>query len=128
MIVLAIDDDSMILRAIARLFGKDTTHVAEAIEEGAVLADRLQPDVILVDASVRQENDGIEAISMLVRRSPSSAVIVLTGNSDTKLRRRSFALGARAYIDKMHITRLREIVEDIISSSVERRPLRDLLH
>lgn len=126
--VLAIDDDSLILKAIRRLFGKETK-ISDSLDEALLLASEHQPTVILLDASVRTAGDGLDAIPSLLRSAPASAVIVLTGRSTTDDRRRAHASGARAYIDKMHIARLPEIVDDILKSDGRRGPdVRGLLH
>jgi DNA-binding NtrC family response regulator len=125
--VLAIDDDSLILRAIKRLFGKET-RTCERLDEALLLASETQPNVILVDATIKERDDGLEAIPSLLRSAPGAAVIVLTGHSRTDSRRRSHKLGALAYIDKMHLARLREIVEDIISGDRRVHSAREHLH
>jgi DNA-binding NtrC family response regulator len=125
--VLAVDDDSLILRAIRRLFGKET-RTCERLDEALILASEYQPNVILLDATIKERDDGLEAIPSLLRSAPEAAVIVLTGHSRTDSRRRSRKLGALAYIDKMHLARLHEIVEDIISGDQRVHSVREHLH
>lgn len=111
--LLCIDDDGLILGAVSRIFRGAA--VASCIADGVALAARLRPAVILVDLTLGDES-GLDAIPMLLHVSPESKVIVFTARTNNDLRRMSYAAGAVAFVDKMHLSRLREVVHDIVTA------------
>lgn len=111
--LLCIDDDSLILGAVTKLFRGALT--ARCIADGVKKAASRRPSVILVDLILGEEW-GLDAIPMLLQVSPESKVIVFTARSSTDLRRLSYAAGAVAFIDKMHLSRLKEVIDDIVTA------------
>jgi DNA-binding NarL/FixJ family response regulator len=87
--VLVVDDHEIVRRGIITLLETEPDikilGQAENGREGLALAEKLQPDVILMDL-VMPEMDGVEAIREIRERGLSSHVLVLTSfGSDDKL-------------------------------------------
>lgn len=123
--LLCIDDDRLILGAVSRIFRGAAT--AATVADGVNAAARLRPAVILVDLLLGGES-GLDAIPMLLAVSPSSKVIVFTARTNNDLRRMSYAAGAVAFVDKMHLSRMKEVVADIIMAPTHLSAKRAALH
>lgn len=123
--LLCIDDDSLIRGAVSKLFQGALT--ARCIEEGVRVAASMHPTVILVDLILGSEW-GLDAIPMLLQVAPDAKVIVFTARTSNDLRRLSYAAGACAFIDKMHLTRLKEVVEDIVTAPARQDARKAALH
>jgi len=97
-------DDHAVLRAGMRALldaEPDMIVVGEASEghECVALAERLRPDVILLDINMPECN-GLEALDVLVVRVPESRVLVLTMHDDAGYLRRVLASGGVGYVLK----------------------------
>lgn len=66
--------------------------------EAVELANRLKPDVVVLDISM-PHMDGLEAIPEIHRRSPESRILVLSG-FDERVGKRAVAAGADDYLPK----------------------------
>jgi len=75
--------------------------VAEASSglEAVELARELQPQVAIVDVGMRELN-GIEATAQILRRSPRTAVLILSMHNDERYVVRALKAGARGYLLK----------------------------
>lgn len=96
--VLVVDDDATWRKAIIR---RTRGVGADSISQGLSLAEKLQPDVILLD--VRFDGPwqtGIDAIGDFLKASPESAIIVVTNLVNGYDRKRALASGAALYLDK----------------------------
>ncbi len=95
-----VEDIRVLLRMSLELDGSFEI-VAEASNgrEAVEAAERLEPDVILLDLSM-PEMDGLEALPILGRVSPRSRVVVLSGFEASKMAARAAALGAVHYLEK----------------------------
>ena len=100
--VLLCDDSPQIralLRIVLELEGNEVVSVAgngrEAVEE----AERLQPDVVLLDLSM-PVMDGLEALPEIRRVAPEARIIVLSGFDNDRLVSQALALGADHYVPK----------------------------
>jgi len=67
--------------------------------EAITLAERLQPDVLLLDIAM-PVMDGLEALPRVREVSPATQVVVLTGVTAASIRERALAAGASAFIEK----------------------------
>lgn len=98
--ILIVDDDSRIRELLLELLGETydctvTSSPSEAlknVEEGAfplVITDVEMPDL-----------NGVSLCKSIQEKSPSTAVIVVSGNSDDSIRSEALAAGAAAFISK----------------------------
>jgi DNA-binding NarL/FixJ family response regulator len=101
--VLIVDDHALFREGVAEIFAAedDITVIGEAEDgfEAVALAEKEQPDVVLLD--VEMPVMGAErAIGEILRASPSSKVLVLSMYDEPRLVRKLLSLGAHAYIVK----------------------------
>ena len=101
--VLLVDDHVVVRRGLSALLEtyEEIEVVGEASggAEGAELAGRLLPDVVLMDL-VMPEMDGIEATRRLKAVSPTTQVIVLTSYSEDERIFPAIKAGALSYLLK----------------------------
>lgn len=115
--ILTIDDHALFRRCMSDYLNdtEDLEVVGEASsgEVGLDLAEKLQPDIALVDYDLGGQ-DGIALTEKIMARCPDCSVVILTGSEDENQMRRALSLGAKGYIlkdiepDKL-VTRLQEI-------------------
>jgi len=73
----------------------EASNGAEAVE----LARSLQPDVVVLDLSM-PVMDGLQAIPELLRASPSTRIVVLSGFDEDRMKQAALDLGAHDYLEK----------------------------
>jgi len=73
----------------------EAAHGAEAVE----LAASLQPDVVVLDLSM-PVMDGLEAIPELLRVSPDTRIVVLSGFDEERMKQAALRQGAHDYVEK----------------------------
>lgn len=101
--VLIVDDEEKI-RRFARILLEsdaelDVIGEADNGRAAAALAERLCPDVILMDISMPVMN-GLEAARKIVRDCPHTRIILTTAMGADSYRRVSLDAGAAAFLDK----------------------------
>jgi DNA-binding NarL/FixJ family response regulator len=100
--VLLCDDSPQIrelVRIVLELEGNEVVSEAENGREAVVEAERLQPDVVLLDLSM-PVMDGLEALPEIKRVAPEARIIVLSGFDNDRLVSQALALGADHYVPK----------------------------
>ena len=119
--LLIADDNDLFVNALEGLLEGDSSIrvVARAAngEAAAQLAAELGPDVVLMDLSM-PNIDGFEATARILKKSPETAVVVLTGSDDPADQERARSAGAVGYVTKDRI--LVELVETIHSVTSNR--------
>jgi DNA-binding NarL/FixJ family response regulator len=115
-ITIEIADDHAILRQGLRRILEDHSNfkvVAEAASglEAIELAQVYHPDVAVVDVGMKELN-GIEATAQIIRRSPETAVLILSMHSDERYVVRAVRAGARGYL-------LKDSVEEELIRAIE---------
>jgi two-component system, NarL family, response regulator LiaR len=124
--VLVVDDHQLVLEAVrAALEGESEIHVVgEALsgQEALALAERLRPDVVLLDLGM-PGMDGMRCLVELKDILPETRVVVLTGRDDPDLAEDVLSHGASAFVSKhvdpSHLAAvLREVVDGTIVSHV----------
>jgi CheY-like chemotaxis protein len=99
--VLVADDHAEVSKAVCRLLALECDVVGH-VEDGSAAveaAQRLQPDVIVIDLNLPHVN-GLEACRQITQVNPAIKVIVFTATNDPDIRERAFALGASAFVSK----------------------------
>lgn len=106
--VLVVDDFLPIRRVVCwELRGiPELQVVAEASDgqEAVELAQRLQPDLIIMDIELPKLN-GIEAARQIRALSPHSRILFVSQETSSAMIQEALATGAKGYVVKMHITR-----------------------
>jgi len=99
--VLVGDDHPGMRRAVCRLLALDCDVVGTVVDGRALLeaAQRLQPDVIVVDLNLPHVN-GLEACRQITQMNPEVKVIVFTAMDDPDLKQRAIEVGASAFVSK----------------------------
>ncbi len=101
--ILIADDHDVVRAGLFAIlnFEPDMQVVGEArtTEEALILAEKLKPDLILMDISM-PEVGGFEATRRIVERQPGSRVLILTIHEDESLVREAIKAGAVGYIPK----------------------------
>jgi DNA-binding NarL/FixJ family response regulator len=119
--LLIADDNDLFVNALEGLLEGDSSIrvVARAAngEAAAQLAAELGPDVVLMDLSM-PNIDGFEATARILKKSPETSVVVLTGSDDPADQERARSAGAVGYVTKDRI--LVELVETIHSVASNR--------
>ena len=110
--VLLADDHPLILEGLSRLLARDFEIVGTAADGRAVIAqaERLRPDVIVMDIGMPQMN-GIESARRLTRLLPSAKIVFITQQLDPAYVHAAFTAGAKAYVAKQSATK--ELTEAI---------------
>jgi two-component system invasion response regulator UvrY len=102
--VLIVDDHALFRAGVHRILqDQDLIEVigeAESGEEGLRLAQKLQPNVILMDVNMPGGMGGIEATRRLGRAAPASRVIALTVIGDDPFPDQLREVGAMGYLTK----------------------------
>ena len=101
--ILLADDHTLLRQGLRHILEshRDLVIVAEASSglEAVELAERHQPDVAVVDVAMKELN-GIEATAQIVKKSPRTAVLILSMYSDERYVLRAVKAGARGYLLK----------------------------
>jgi DNA-binding response OmpR family regulator len=101
--VLIIEDDRVIRHLYKVILGR-SLHVLECDNgrDGLDCARREHPEIIVLDLIMPGELDGLDVLAA-IRQDPEmndTYIIILTGQSDSKVRDQAMALGANAYFIK----------------------------
>ncbi len=101
--VMLADDHTLLRQGLRRIIESDAelTVVAEAGSgtEAIELAEAHHPDVAVMDIAMKGLN-GIEATTQIQRRSPGTAILILSMFSDDRYVIRAVRAGARGYLLK----------------------------
>lgn len=101
--VLLADDHALFRDGLVEIFAKaeaiEVVGEAENGQEAVALAEKVRPDVVLLDVEMPIMG-AEEALEQILRVSSSSKVLILTMYDDPRLVRTLLTLGAHAYIVK----------------------------
>jgi DNA-binding NarL/FixJ family response regulator len=97
------EDHAVVAEALATMFSLvDDVQVVGQVssgEDAVALAERLRPDVFLMDVGLKGLN-GLEATRQIAQRTPSVRVLVLTMHDDVMTVARAVAAGAAGFVPK----------------------------
>jgi DNA-binding NarL/FixJ family response regulator len=101
--VLVVDDQRVVREGLTMVLGLladiDVVGAAGDGNEALALAEKLRPDVVLMDMRMPR-CDGVEATRLLHERQPETRVVVLTTYSDDRSVIDALRAGARGYLTK----------------------------
>jgi len=101
--ILAVDDEPNILMSIEFILEMEgyEVHTAHDGDEALEVADRIRPDVILLDINMPRK-DGYEVCRILREREDMAAtkVIMLTAKGQTLEKKKGLEVGADEYVTK----------------------------
>jgi DNA-binding NarL/FixJ family response regulator len=99
--ILIGDDHALVLEGLVRLLANEFEIVGTASDGRALLAeaDRLNPDVVLLDVGMPGMN-GIEAARRLSKSNPEIKVVFITQQLDPAYLHAAFSAGAMGYVSK----------------------------
>jgi len=101
--VLLVDDHALVRRGFRRMLEDEPSFevVGEASDglEAVERAERLLPDVIVMDCALPQIN-GIEASRRILAKQPKTAILMLSMHSEDTLIRQALEAGAKGYVLK----------------------------
>lgn len=100
--LLLCDDHVMLLEALAAALtahGHDVVATVDDPDRVADLAEQLEPDICILDIAFPR-GDGISALREIVRRAPSTKVLMLSATSDPAQVRAAFEAGANGFVKK----------------------------
>jgi DNA-binding NarL/FixJ family response regulator len=101
--VLLVDDHALVRRGFRRMLEDEPTFevVGEASDglEAVECAEKLRPNVIVMDCALPQIN-GIEASRRILAKRPDTAILMLSMHSEDTLIRQALEAGAKGYVLK----------------------------
>ncbi len=120
--ILLIDDHPIMRQALANVLNQQATLVvcgeASDPQEALAAAERLQPDLALVDLSLRG-GDGIELLKDLRVRQPQILTMVLSMHDEALYAERTLRAGARGYVMKQEkMDRLLVAIHRVLAGSI----------
>jgi DNA-binding NarL/FixJ family response regulator len=117
--ILVVDDSSRYRQQLCRLIGKTfpSSRLFEAEDPGEAvrLAERIHPQLALVDVVLRDE-DGIQCARRLKTVTPGTRIVLISAYPDREFRRIGLAAGAVALLDKKDLdaAAVRQVLEDTL--------------
>jgi DNA-binding NarL/FixJ family response regulator len=101
--IVIVDDHAVVRRGVRALLesqpGWEVVAEATTGPEAIRLAQRLQPDIVVMDLTLPELN-GLDATRELLKVSPRTEVLVLTMHHSEELARGALQAGARGYVLK----------------------------
>ena len=116
--ILIVDDHALLRKGLTDLLethaGWKVCGEANDGREAVLLAEKLKPDVAVVDLAMPELN-GIEATRRMREVSPGTAVLVLAGAYSERIEAESFSAGARGFVLKSSSEdRVVEAIESLV--------------
>ena len=100
--VLVVEDEAVIAMLIKYILKSNDFDVIATADTGLgalALAEKLSPDVVLMDITLKGEMDGIEAASQMINRW-NLPVVFMTSHTDKATYNRAMGIGPAAYVVK----------------------------
>ena len=119
MSVLVVDDNTRYRNHLQRVIGKIAPQAAiygaETIHSAIHLAERVQPQLILIDVVLKDE-DGISCARRIKAILPHSRIVLISAYPDREFHRLGLEAGAIAFLDKkdLDLAALRQVMDDML--------------
>lgn len=101
--VLLVDDHAMVAEAFRRLLCEEAdievVGVAGCARDALSAADRLRPDVVVMDHQL-PDGDGASAAGRMLESLPSTRILMLTGSNEVAVLRAALTAGCVGYLEK----------------------------
>ena len=116
--ILVVDDNAryrkQLLRMIGRVNPRTTIYEADSIQETIQIIQRIEPQLILVDVVLGDE-DGIACVRQIKALHPHSRIVLISAYPDHEFHRQGLESGAVAFLDKRNLDMptLRQVIDDI---------------
>lgn len=125
--ILIVDDHPAVREALAIRISKTTDlevcGEAEDVASATSLAASLQPDVIIIDLTLKHGSDGIDLIKRIKTRNPNARMLVWSMHSESIYAQRALRAGALGYITKEQATdRIVEAIREVLDGKVYLSP------
>jgi DNA-binding NarL/FixJ family response regulator len=133
--IMIVDDHPIFRKGLGQLINEETDMEvcgeAEDVPEAKRLLDKLKPDMVIVDLSLKGAS-GLELIRYIHDLTPGRPVMVISMHDETVYAERALKAGARGYIMKQEmtgkvVTAIRQVLhgkmffsEDIVESILGR--------
>jgi DNA-binding NarL/FixJ family response regulator len=120
--IFIVDDHPIVRHGLTQILRDDPElepcGEAEGMREALEKIEETQPDLVVVDLSLKDGN-GLELIKELVARDPSARALVSSMHEDALFAERALRAGARGYINKAEtVEHLVEAVRRILDGSI----------
>lgn len=106
--ILVADDHPVVRHGLRTLLGaRSDWEIIDEAENGVEAvekADRLKPDVVVLDVSMPRM-DGLEACRRIRKNVPKSEVLIVTQHDSPQMMREAMGAGARGYVVKSDAAR-----------------------
>jgi DNA-binding NarL/FixJ family response regulator len=106
--ILIADDHPVVRRGLKSLIGERAGWevIAEAVdgEEAVEIADRLSPDVVVLDVTMPRMH-GLEACRLIRQSLPNCEVLMVTQHDSPQMMREALLCGAKGYVVKSNAPR-----------------------
>jgi DNA-binding NarL/FixJ family response regulator len=116
--ILVVDDHPVVRHGVRTLLGsRSEWEIVDEAEDGIEAvekADRLKPDVIVLDVSMPRM-DGLEACRRIRKSVPKSEILIVTQHDSPQMMREALGAGARGYVVKANMARDLPAAVDAVS-------------
>jgi len=99
--VLIVDDDLFTRDVLSRFLGERNFEIETAVDGRRALAalQAFAPDIVLLDIRM-PEMDGLECLQRIVDEGHDCGVIMISGEADVEVARRTLSMGAADFVYK----------------------------
>jgi DNA-binding NarL/FixJ family response regulator len=137
--IFVVDDHPIVYQGLEQLLDceEDLAICGYAVEANSAIKDieKLKPDIVIVDISLKGSISGIELIKAVKKRFPNVVILVLSMHDESLYAERAIRAGARGYVKKEELTgtivdAIREVMDGglYLSESMTSRLLNSLYY
>lgn len=100
--LLVVDNEIDVCNFVKAFFEMRGFDVVTALngDEALKVLDHVQPDLVILDVMMRTDQEGIQYLPQVKKKSPNSKVIMITGVDDKETIETAKKLGADDYVTK----------------------------